>query len=81
MKTKGIARLLSLVMAVTCVSFPAVSHAADGDLTPAEKVNFGINSSWWKGDWICVQSFYKGVSGSGSNPEYSDGGASYGSGL
>ena len=80
MKTKGIARLLSLVMAVTCVSFPAVSHAADGDLTPAEKVNFGIDSFWWNGDWICAQSFYKGFSVSGSNPEYSDGGASYGIG-
>jgi len=53
MKVKGIAKLLSAVMAITCISFPAISHAEDTtETTPAVtatkavKVNFAPIEDW-----------------------------------
>ena len=54
MKVKEIAKLLSAVMAITCISFPAVSHAEDTTETTPEvtatkavKVNFAPIEYWW----------------------------------
>ena len=53
MKVKGIAKLLSAVMAITCISFPAISHAEDATDTTTEttatkavKVNFAPIEDW-----------------------------------
>ena len=55
MKVKGIAKLLSAVMAITCISFPAISHAEDATDTTTEttatkavKVNFRPIELWWE---------------------------------
>ncbi len=48
MKVKGIAKLLSAVMAMTCISFPAVSHAEDTTETTAVAKN--VFSRFWGGE-------------------------------
>ena len=48
MKVKGIAKLLSAVMAITCISFPAVSHAEDTTETTAVAKN--VFSRFWGGE-------------------------------
>ncbi len=48
MKVKGIAKLLSAVMAMTCISFPAVSHAEDTtstEVTSSLKEEMFVNSN------------------------------------
>ena len=47
MKVKRIAKLLSAVMAITCISFPAVSHAEDTTETTAVAKN--VFSRFWGG--------------------------------
>ena len=53
MKVKGIAKLLSVIMAMTCISFPAISHAEETtstEATTALKQKIFINGNW--GDYI-----------------------------
>ena len=53
MKVKGIAKLLSAVMAITCISFPAVSHAEDTTETTAVKTKL-IENFWGNDSFAAV---------------------------
>ena len=64
MKVKGIAKLLSAVMAITCISFPAISHAENTEENTAEtssavKVDFEIKPDYWAHN-LLPQGFYIG---------------------
>ena len=71
MKVKGIAKLLSAVMAITCISFPAVSHAEDTastEVTPSLKEEMFINGN--EGDYI--NTFAYGIGYAGQYMDYSN---------
>lgn len=57
MKVKGIAKLLSVVMTLTCISFPAVANAADdtADATSVVKESLYNNGDW--GNYINTFSY------------------------
>ena len=70
MKVKGIAKLLSAVMAITCISFPAVSHAEDtAEESSAVKVDFGIKPDYWAHN-LMPQGFYIGEDTGGGGAAY-----------
>ena len=60
MKVKGIAKLLSAVMTITCISFPAISHAENtAEESSAVKVDFAIKPDYWNHN-LLPQGFYIG---------------------
>ena len=71
MKVKGIAKLLSAVMAMTCISFPAVSHAentASTEVTPSLKEEMFVNGN--ESDYI--DTFAYGIGYAGEYMDYSN---------
>ena len=72
MKVKGIAKLLSAVMAMTCISFPAVSHAEDTTTaTEAVRVDFAVPSNLYDNSAIVkLQALYLGTDTGGGGAEY-----------
>ena len=71
MKVKGIAKLLSAVMAMTCISFPAVSHAentASTEATPSLKEEMFVNGN----ESAYINTFAYGIGYAGEYIDYNN---------
>lgn len=70
MRVKGMAKLLAAVTAITCISFPSVSHAEE-TATNAVKTNFAIPQDIWDGNAdLRLQALYLGTDTGGGGAEY-----------